>query len=205
VNVQLADGGVDFRVAHHRKWGEAWTQWRCQTCGERLLRPTVLFGGPEQVARLLFDEPPLHPECALYASRACPMVAGRQERYRGSEPVSAGARGARCYVEGCDCGGWVPHPGPSSGATPNDPAHPWYAVYVSTYRLAYDEDGFLRGGACDREHVLRVRLVSAPGRGRVWEGVPHPTELIGAVIAAEERPGTRRWYESEEADDGATP
>lgn len=174
-NVALADGGVDFRSQHQSKVQRCWREQRCQVCGTAIGRPIVLFGGPRQVAELQFDEPPLHPECAVYVSLACPMVAGRLSHYASDdrEPVSAGNRGKACPDPGCDCGGWVPTPGITPGPG-GDPAHDWYAVYVSGYSLGVTEDrpDRVHAGVVARDQVLAVRHVSAPGMGRIWTRVP---------------------------------
>lgn len=169
-NVQLADGGVDFRAQHESKVQRCWIEGRCQVCGKQIPEPIVLFGGPRQVARLQFDEPPLHPECAVYVSKACPMVAGRLERYADRDVLTEGSRGKVCVDPGCDCGGWVPTPGliPAAGG---DPAHDWYAVYVSGYSLGVTEDrpDRVHAGVVERGQVLAIRHVSAPGTGRIWQ------------------------------------
>ncbi|WP_292974996.1 hypothetical protein [Mycobacterium sp.] len=173
VNVQLADGGVDFRSQHESRAQTCWTQGICQMCATPIGHPIVLLGGPEQVAKLQFDEPPLHPECAVYATLACPMVAGRLERFADRELVSAGQRGAACTVPGCDCGGWVPTPG-LEPATGGRPAHPWYAVYVSGYSLGVtaNHTDRVHAGVVERAQVLAVRHVSTPGLGRIWKRTP---------------------------------
>ncbi|OIN80749.1 hypothetical protein [Mycobacterium malmoense] len=172
-NVRLADGGVDFRSQHESTVQRCWREGLCQLCGTTLRRPIVFLGGPRQVAALQFDEPPLHPECAVYASQACPMVAGRIDRYATRDPVSAGPRGSICFEPDCDCGGWVAHPGltPSPGG---DPAHDWYAVYVSGFALGISEDcpGRVHSGAISPDQVLAVRHVSTPGIGRTWTRIP---------------------------------
>lgn len=170
-NVHLADGGVDFRSQHESKVQRCWIEGRCQVCGKRIAEPPfVLLGGPRQVAMLQFDEPPMHPECAAYVSRACPMVAGRLERYADRDVVSEGPRGATCVEPGCNCGGWVPTPGLTPGPG-GDPAHDWYAVYVSSYSLGVTEDrrDRVHSGIVERAQVLAIRHVSAPGAGRMWE------------------------------------
>lgn len=176
VNVRLADGGVDFRVAHRKKWLSAWRDRLCQVCGQALTPPVVLLCGPNQLARLLFDEPAVHPECGLYASRACPMVAGRRTAYAASVPVAQGRRGRACPEPGCDCAGWVPDDDKphSYGA----PAHDWYAVWARGYILAFDPSGDLDGGAVHPDDVLRVRIVSRGGEGRVYRS------LTGVEVAA---------------------
>lgn len=167
VNVALADGGCDFRAAHHSRWAKAWRDGLCQTCGQRFTTSRlVLLAGPNQLARLLFDEPPAHPECAAYASDACPMVSGRMPRYADREHLSEGRRGGVCPTPGCGCDGWVRHPG-TGGQPGGDPAHAWYAVWVRGYRLAVNPGGEVAGGAVDPSDVVRVRVVSLPGEGRV--------------------------------------
>ena len=184
INLRLADGGVDFRSPHQATYTRCWTQRLCQTCGNPLGRPAVLFGGPNQLAAGHFDEPPLCPPCALYASRACPMVAGRQPFYATRARVSDGHRGKTCTDPACDCGGYI-----SSDLNASDaggaPAHPWYALYVdpSGYTVTvHDVDSpcpdarcrhashrrrIVNGGLLTRP-PLKVVLVSAPGEGRIW-------------------------------------
>lgn len=174
-NVQLADGGVDFRSQHETKVQQCWRDCLCQICGHPVQRPIVLFGGPRQLNALTFDEPPLHPECAVYVSKACPMVAGRMDHYRAGDTVSHGARGSRCSTPGCQCGGWVETPGLVVGPG-GDAAHDWYAVYVSGYSLGIlaDRPDRIHSGVVAPEQVLGVRHVSAPGEGRIWARIPAP-------------------------------
>jgi hypothetical protein len=160
-NVALADGGVDFRSAHHSKWVRCWVHGICQTCGLPLDTPVVLLGGPNQLDSY-FDEPPLHPWCAAYVIKACPMVAGRQERYADRRHVSEGHRGKTCPEPGCQCGGWVPHTTADSAGQPD---HQWWAVWCRSWTLAATPQGRLLGGVPNGE--LRRRLVSTPpGGGR---------------------------------------
>lgn len=173
VNVALADGGVDFRSQHDSKAQRSWREGLCQLCGTPILRPPiVLLGGPEQLARLQFDEPPLHPECAVYTSRACPMVAGRLERFADRDVISNGPRGAVCFDPECDCGGYVPTPGSAEPAGGRS-AHDWYAVYASGYALGVttERPDRVHSGIVMPGQVLAVRHVSTPGTGRTWTRV----------------------------------
>jgi hypothetical protein len=165
INIELADGGLDFRGQHRARAEMAITRQLCQVCGTRLRRPIVLLGPEEQLNLLMFAEPPLHPECAVYTSHACPMVAGRMTHHPGRPSLSEGPRGARCPKQGCDCGGWVDH-NPTK-RTDDRPAQPWYAVYVAAYSHARDQHGTLQVLTTPAA-VLRVRLVSRPGEGRIW-------------------------------------
>ena len=159
VNLALADGGADFRGIHNTKWQRAWTEGLCQVCGLPLVRPVVLLGGPNQLAGY-FDEAPLHPWCAAYTAKACPMVAGRLARYADRPQVSEGRRGQVCPEPGCNCGGWTHTPGIPHGSGRGEPAHAWWAVWCENYALAATPQGRLLGGVPAGE--LRRRLVSTP-------------------------------------------
>jgi hypothetical protein len=196
VNVHLADGGADFRTAHHARYEKCWTEGLCQTCGGRLAGLAVLFGGPGQLRRRHFSEPPLCAPCALYASQACPMVGGRMETYAGRDPVAVGSRGKRCAEPGCDCGGWVPSD-PAVQGHPGDPAHPWYALYVrpgaysvTAYRAVVrcsdrgcEHGRLLVNGALLADAPLKAVQVSEPGRGRIWKRLDTAAlaELLGPL------------------------
>jgi hypothetical protein len=165
IQVRLADGGVDFRARHNRKVIESWTHGLCQIDGERLDAGFVLLGGPDQLAELLFDEPPMHPECARYTAQACEMVAGRLGHYAKGPSVSETHRGKKCFEPGCDCGGWV-----SGGNRKFDdgrPAHLWYAVWARGFHPVANPDGEMYGGALTRADVRAVSVV-VPGDPKVW-------------------------------------
>lgn len=178
-NVVLRDGGVDFRSHHNARWESCWRQALCQVCGRPIPRPIVFLCGPRQLEQLLFDEPPTHPECARYVAWACPMVAGQRERYRTGPPISDRHRGKACPDPRCDCGGLVPTPGTDARAGNGDPAHEWFAVWVTAFHLAAVTDTTrpeghrITGGACLPDDVIRVRRISRPGAAlQPWETVP---------------------------------
>lgn len=158
VNITLADGTADFRGVHNTKWLTAWREGRCQTCGERLRGLSVFLGGDRQVSGY-FDEPPLHPECAAYAIKACPMVAGNLSHYASSVSPGHTSRGHVCPDAGCDCGGWVETPGLAVVEHGGEPAHDWWAVYAERYDLAVTPEGRILGGI--PQPPLRKRLVTA--------------------------------------------
>lgn len=170
INVRLGDGGCDFRSQHTARLREALNDRRCQVCSEPLTTPIVLLGGPGQLKQLLFDEPPLHPECAVYTSHACPVVNGTAASLPSGRRLSEGARGQTCFVEGCDCGGWVPTPSSGERKHPTEP-HAWYAVYATGFGVAVSPEGDLLGALLVPEQVRKVRLVSRPGEGRSWTTV----------------------------------
>ena len=169
-NVALSDGGCDFRSHHNTRWLACWQRHLCQVCGQPARLVEVLLCGPRQLKALLFDEPPLHPECARYVTQACPMVAGQRDHYRTGPVLAHRSRGGTCTDPGCDCGGWVPTPGLTVGPG-GGLAHEWYAIYVRGYSLAARPDGTITGGICTPDQVIRVRLVSEPGRA-YWPWLP---------------------------------
>lgn len=187
VNIRLADGGVDYRTPHHATYERCWTEELCQTCGKRYGHPAVLFGGPNQLAALHFDEPPVCPPCAVYASQACPMVAGRMAHYAERARLAEGKRGHVCPAEGCDCGGFVDSD-PDARDVAGQPAHDWYAVYVRpgawqlTGKHVYVQCSdrvcntlhkrLLINGCQLTAPPLKVVLVSTQAEGRVWRRMP---------------------------------
>lgn len=180
VNLQLADGGADFRARHQAALDRCWQGRRCQVCDRPGGRPLILFGGPRHLRTGVFDEPPLCVACAQYASRACPMIAGRQGRFADRARISEGRRGQTCPDPGCDCGGWTSHD--TGTGQDGAPAHPWYALFIDPhgYTVTFTEEEItcsdlgcrhvrqvVSGGFLNRP-PLRVVLVSEPGAGRVW-------------------------------------
>ncbi|MFD5089382.1 hypothetical protein ACFWMR_02185 [Amycolatopsis thailandensis] len=186
INVRLADGGVDFRAQHTTRLKTALNGKRCQVCSEPLTSPIVLLGGPTHLRQLLFDEPPLHPECAVYTSHACPVVNGTATSLPSGRKLSDGTRGQQCFVKGCDCGGWIPTPGDPDRQHPTEP-HPWFAIYATGFNVAVAPDGEVLGALLMPAQVRRVRLVSRPGEGRCWTTV---TDALAGYEAPDMHPAT---------------
>lgn len=175
INVVLADGSVDFRQINGSSWRKAWTEDRCQTCEEPHGPLRVFLGGPNQIKPGgYFDEPPLHPECAAYATKACPMVAGRMSRYREHLALTEGPRGKACPTPSCDCGGYQAteqilrddgsytiQTATERASSAGEPAHPWYAVTARSQQLAVTPEGRLLGGV--PVDLVRTREISTPG------------------------------------------
>jgi hypothetical protein len=184
VNIRLADGAVDFRSPHQATYERCWQEDLCQTCGQDSGPVVVLFGGPNQLRTRRFDEPPLCIPCALYASKACPMVSGRMPRYADRERLSEGRRGHVCPDSSCGCGGMVaadPNAQDAAGA----PAHDWFALYVrrgawrltgNTVTVACSDKGCLHDrlliNGCElTRDPLKVVLVSTQADGRIWQRI----------------------------------
>lgn len=184
VNIRLADGGVDFRAPHQATYERCWNEGLCQTCGNPIGALAVFFGGPRQLKNRRFDEPPVCPPCAVYASQACPMVAGRMPRYADRERVSEGKRGHVCPDAACGCGGFRAAD-PDSYDASGDPAHDWFAVYVRAggWQLTgHEVEVPCSDRGCLHKRLLingcqlvaeprKVVLISTQERGRVWERI----------------------------------
>lgn len=139
IQVVLADGTADFRSVHETKRLEALRRRLCGVCGEPHAYYLVfLVEGEKEVRRRHFGEPPLHPECAEYTVRACPMVAGDLERHPARPTRSQGPRGEKCSTPGCDCAGWVSH---DRRATRDRPRAPWWWYRTRTYTIRTDRRG----------------------------------------------------------------
>jgi hypothetical protein len=195
VNLVLADGGIDFRSPHQARYEKCWRGGFCQVCARPLTPLGVFFGGPRQVRTRRFDEPPLCLPCAVYASRACPMVAGRMSHYADRERLSEGRRGHVCPDDTCECGGFRAAD-PDSHDASGEPAHDWFAVYtrvgdwaitVHEVEVPCSDRGCLHkrmlvnGGQLIAE-PRKVVLASTQAGGRVWRRLD--AEELAARIAA---------------------
>lgn len=170
VSVPLADGTHDLGNMHNATANRCFLRRLCQVCGDPLGKPMVLLLSTTGLTDMHSTEPALHPECAAYSQVACPMVAGRMDRYRSSPSRSEGKAGQTCPDPGCDCGGWVSH-----GAARNAgrTAEPWHAVWCDDYTVTVPDEDTAR--AVERGVIpvgktlgamipnpLRIRPVTAP-------------------------------------------
>lgn len=103
----------------------------CQICGTPLGEQVILFILPSDFRQGLTVEPGLHPACAEYSARTCPLLAGRMHRYH-RHPAQ---RLTRCADPRCHCWGWVPpRPDPARDGAPTEA---WYELRLplSEYRV----------------------------------------------------------------------
>jgi hypothetical protein len=185
VNAELADGGTDFRSPHHARYQEAWLKGLCQSCGNPATPRAVLVCGPRQILHGHFDEPPTCPPCALYVSRACPVVSGRTEVYPERQRLTEGRRGEKCGKPGCDCAGWRVSDPEHSADMGGQPVLPWYAVWITpgAYQLTghktitrcsdlgCEHERLMINGATLTAPPLKILLVAEPGNGRIWQAL----------------------------------
>ena len=128
-------------------------------------------------------EPGLHPECAAYSAKACPMLAGTMARYR-SSPLPS--RLERCGNASCGCKAWV-RPG-DRGLRAGRPREAFAAVWIrrSEYRIRSGPVAGTPPGLTLRGlSVLKVRPVP-PGPQDKWcalaAGVPRGSEWPPEII-----------------------
>lgn len=205
VNVELADGIADFRSTHRKRTEYCWRNCACQSCGNPASPNAVLVCGPRQILSGHYDEAPACPPCALYASRACPVVAGRVVTYPDRPKVSDGHRGRKCGKPGCECAGWLNIDPEHSADMGGQPVLPWYAAWIRPH--AYTLTGHkaivqCTDKGCSRGHErlmisggqltappLKILLASEPGNGRIWrpltagEAREHATRSLEAAGA----------------------
>jgi hypothetical protein len=158
ISIDFGDGTYALGETHNRKAVECILGFRCQACGQPLRHPVVVLATDEQVERKWTEEPGLHPECAAYSVKACPMLAGRMDSYR---KAPARAPGKPCDKPGCDCGGWVPTS--EHERVGGRPARPWFAVWLPTYQFATDDHGQVRGVAWPDVTPLKIRPICHHG------------------------------------------
>ena len=135
------DGRWLFGSVWRHRLDQCLLQWLCGVCGERHAERMVLLMRLSDLAARCSAEPPLHPECAHYTIRACPMVAGRLRHHRQSP-----ARLDDTMVGASD-----------AALRRGAPAEPWFAVWLDDYRVVT----FHGHNAASYAHVepLRVRPV----------------------------------------------
>lgn len=141
-------GGIDATLTER-----ALRQRRCGVCGRDLDDRLVLMMRLSDLPRMCTAEPALHPVCAYYTARACPMINGRLTNYR-SSPVLPDTV---TYCDGMDQASL------EQDARSGAPAEPWFAVWLGDYHLA-EIAGYLAASYAGTR-PLRIRPVT-------WRSLP---------------------------------
>ncbi len=142
ISVELANGSFDLGNMHNTRVNTCFIRRLCQICGERIGDLAVFFLSTNGLEDMVAGEPPLHPECAAYSKRACPMVAGQMNHYRKTPTRTQGHVGKTCPTPGCDCGGWVSTPG--NGQNAGRPAEAWHMVWCNDYDITVPDEETLK-------------------------------------------------------------
>ncbi|MGF6886714.1 hypothetical protein ABIA39_004512 [Nocardia sp. GAS34] len=147
----------------------------CQICGQRLEDRVVVMLRPQDWLRGIAPEPGMHPECAHYSTRSCPVLSGRMSHHR---PAATSARMTRCTDPRCDCGLWKP---PTAGSDEDvragKPIDAWYALWIDgdDYEIVHSPDGDRSLGAAG----VRMRGVRVLGIRKVRDATENPDTGIG--------------------------
>jgi hypothetical protein len=75
------DGKPDFRVVDPAKVLECVNKSLCAICGVKLGEFCYFIGGDLSKDNQLFADPPMHEQCAEFASKTCPFVSGKRQEY----------------------------------------------------------------------------------------------------------------------------
>lgn len=84
------DGKPAFKVQDILKVSRCICQRRCALCGKPINSLVGFVGGPLSIANRLFADPGMHPDCARYALRVCPMLAAPRWNYARHTPAVPG-------------------------------------------------------------------------------------------------------------------
>lgn len=96
----------------------------CGVCGRPHTTRLVLLMRLRDLPGKRTVEPPVHPQCSAYTTKACPMVGGRMDHYRSSPArLDAGVEHA-----------------PDTKDRLGAPAEQWFAVWLSEYRAVTVDD-----------------------------------------------------------------
>lgn len=117
--VRTADGRHLLGAVDRDRNDHALRARLCGVCGHPLDRPLVTLLRLSDFRHQATTEPALHPVCAAYTTRACPMLAGRLSHHRTSPPRLDPTM----------------QPGTDAEARRGAPSEPWFSVWLSTYQL----------------------------------------------------------------------
>lgn len=165
---------------------------RCQICGDPLGPTLVLLLRESDLPERCTSEPALHPECAAYTQRACPMIAGRMNRYRATaHPLPPGYASTddrppsadpvdtdRIRALLADLGVLSPPDGSSPTASPapagerctgsghaGAAAEPWHTVWLHAYDIEPDVRSGQLAASYRNQQPLTIRPVQLPDAG----------------------------------------
>jgi hypothetical protein len=153
ITPRTPDGRYLFGVIETGRQAQCLHQRRCQVCGRKLSRLSVLLVRGSDLPRRRISEPALHPWCARYTIAACPMVAGRLSRYRATERDYRGIANAA----------------PDTPLRLGAPAEPWYAVWLTAYEVVTDPVTSSLAASFASPPPIRIRPIS---------GAPEPPSAL---------------------------
>lgn len=163
ITARTADGRFLFGAIDCDRMGRALLNRWCGVCGQPLVHRAVLMLRLSDLPRQCTSEPALHPWCADYSSKACPMIAGRVDHYRASAPrLDPTMQSA-----------------PDTAARSGSAAEPWFAVWIARYHVIVDHGNLAASYA--GIPPLRIRPITAQTRRD--DETAHPDRTPGHLRA----------------------
>lgn len=100
VNV-VNDGVPDFRCTDQLKMQRCMNNRRCGICGQEIPRTEWCYfiSGEEALEDRLFMDPAMHRECAYYAAKVCPFLAGTKRQHAEAETKTERALGEGHFIK----------------------------------------------------------------------------------------------------------
>jgi hypothetical protein len=114
----------------------------CGVCGRPLTDRAVLMMRLTDLPRRCTNEPALDPWCTAYTVVSCPMIGGRLDHYRSNRPRLDP----------------IMLPAPDASAREGAAAEPWFAVWLTDYRVVTDHGNLAASYAHTKP--LRIRPVT---------------------------------------------
>ncbi|MCM6774535.1 hypothetical protein NDR87_13630 [Nocardia sp. CDC159] len=164
-----------------------WQLALCQVCAEPFDHRVVVMVRPGDWLRRIGPEAGLHPECAAYSIRACPMLASRMAHYRSTPAL---ARVVPCGDPLCLPCRWASHAAVAeSDDRTGKPADAWYAVWLaaSDYtvidRPGDEHTPALTGVQLAGVRPLAIRKVRDAAPGAEHADRPNALDVAAAALA----------------------
>lgn len=163
ISVEHRDGRAVLGVVHNSRLERCLAECLCQTCGEPLRDRVVVMFRPSDKTAGYASEPGMHPECAAYSMKACPVLNGTAAKHR---TAPRNLEGQPCGEPGCDCAGWVSTDPKQADARARADVDPYFAMWLrrSDYRIVNDELGRPSGIVLVGFEPLKVRPVNPLAR-----------------------------------------
>ncbi|MEW1843011.1 hypothetical protein AB0392_34155 [Nonomuraea angiospora] len=173
ITLRHADGTPEFGRVNTPKLAECIIERRCQLCARKLTDAAVLMARPQDFGYGYVPEPAQHPECAAYATKACPMLSGRLPRHRDRTRPQ---RRQCSRSDACWCGEPPAPPNADAVIRSGRAASPWYSVRFSMdeYEVNMSARKGPRGISLHALTHRKVRLVT-------W-GHPEKTDLARVLL-----------------------
>ncbi|MGC5664529.1 hypothetical protein ACN261_29515 [Micromonospora sp. WMMD723] len=151
ITVRMPDGRYRFGAVDYHRHRRALRDRLCQTCGGPLDPARIVFAMRDSDLKLLVSpEPGMHPVCADYSARSCPMLAGRLPHHRASDPAAHLA----------DLG--VTSHGDPTGSRAAAPAERWHLLWATDYQPIINPLTGQPAALVLPEQILRVRPTGPP-------------------------------------------